>query len=547
MTKPVDLTNPTGTDNDNPKKRQHSSLWNNIPWEVVSWLVIILLPLIWLWPRLLNPAFEMIDDPHDLKRLLAMKQDFFGWLKTDAVHGEIGEGRFRPMYWLLRFVIYFLPAQLNPAGWIYIHYINLAVSLTLFFLLLTAISKKSTVGLLGTSLWIFNTNTIANYIRLATQEVWQVLWVGSLLITGFSILNSPRDRNTGWLKLASILTLFLLYFTKETSLILFPFSITMLCLSLVFKQKRKEWGQFVFVNLIFVSIYFLLAPNRTGYASNYQPSLEQIRNNLASFFYIQWHYLFLILLGTYLWRLLKYRKNLSGWHIEKWQFALLILGLAFFVIYLPWKVYVRRYLLVTDFLLSGFMALELGYWMLHARRIYATILGLFCLLAMTLSTAQLPMAIQSIYESAFSHTKGTVHALEWLCQKAEKGSAILSLELEPELTGATVLYTQYFFQRKDMPIYSLSDYAVNLQNAGYNVVPIQQITDEILERMDYIFWDHRGRTNPRLELFNLKIFHAIIQSSFRNRLSQIYSDVQVKNGIKEGPEILKLSRAPNTA
>ncbi|MCM8774751.1 MAG: hypothetical protein NC930_00105 [Candidatus Omnitrophica bacterium] len=515
-----------------------------IPGSALLWLLVLALPVVWLWPRLLNPSFGMIDDPHDLKYFRSMQVDFIGWLKTGGLHGEVGDGRYRPLYWILRFIFYYLPAGLNPTGWVYIHYVNLACAITVFFLTIQFISRNVFVAFVGCLLWIFSANAIENYSRLATQEIWQVLWLGFLFLLGHFIFSKKQSKTIPLgLYLLLAVVLFLLYFSKETSLVMLPFSMVMLCLSLGFKKGRREWLLFSFLNLLFTVLFFACAPSRTGYASHYQFSFSLILQNLKMFFFeLQWHYLLLVLLVAYLLRLYRHRGHLGKRPIEQWQFAFLALGLAFWGVYLPWTEHVRRYLLVSDFLFAGFMALELMSLILPFKLTSLIPLCLSCFLAYT-SSAQMPDILKRLYTQPVRKTKGPVYAMQWFCQKAKANANVLVFELEPELTGASILFIQDFFQRKDLTIYSLSEYAQNYQRGGYNIVSVDKISEEVMDKIDYIFWSRRGIDRAHIDQFHQYIMHQLNQSKYRYRMNMIYNDVDREGGpLPEGTEIWELKR-----
>lgn len=505
-------------------------------------LIAIALPLIWLWPRLVHPSFGLIDDAFDLSKLMFMKDHFWEWLRTEGLHGEVSDGRFRPMYWFLRFVAYYLPAGTNPAGWIFLHWINLTAAITLTFLLISRLTRSNWSALIGCALWIFSPNTMANYLRFGPQEILQVLLLGGLFLTGLGLFRTPRTKDRIPYRVLLGALLFTLYFVKEPSVVLFPCSLVILALSWKLRKERREWTLIASINAVLFLVQRILSPALSGYSTHFVVSPNLILQNAWNYFFeMQWPYLFLALTASYLIRIWKSRSSYNQWNLEYWQAALLLTGISFFALILPWTEHVRRYLLVAEYLFTIFMILELSRYLARTTRAG---MGWLSVLTICFGISVPPVfGIVRSVQTEYYEGKGAVHALDWLSRQAPKDSRVLVLELEHELMYSTMKYLHDLFGRGDLKILSLSPHADKYQSTGYNISRITKITPDVLSQTDYIFWHHSGIAQAGIDDFHTGLMTQLKESDLGRSTTKIYDDlVPDRDHFYRGTEIWRFDR-----
>ena len=345
-----------------------SGLSKNFPdlKTILLWLGVLALPWIWLWTKWVNPSFSMVDDAADLMLFRHMREDFGNWLTTEGLHGEIGNGRLRPLYWLFRFVFYYLPFGENPASWQAVHYVLLALILTAVFVLMKRLTQSSVCAFTACALWTINPKTMENFCRFGPAECWQLLWFSLGMLIFYFLLQGKNEskpsKNTLYALLFTVL--FCLYFTKETSVLLMPVSAVMALLSVTAKRNRRIFIVFFGMNVLLFALQRLLSPPLTGYSTAFSFSAKTIWDNLNRYpGRVQWGLVFLPATAFFLYRIirdrLQNRKPFSLDPLTCWELLFLALGIIFFLILLPWAQPTPRYLVVTDFFFSLFMAVEL--------------------------------------------------------------------------------------------------------------------------------------------------------------------------------------------
>ncbi|MBI3306665.1 MAG: hypothetical protein HYZ84_02505 [Candidatus Omnitrophica bacterium] len=508
------------------------------------WLIAILLPLAWYWPRILHASFSMIDDPSDLLLFSSMQSNFADWFFDQGIHGEVANGRFRPLYWLVRF-FYFLIAGMHPTGWTILHYANMAITLSATFFLVHFLTKRYFVALLACALWSFSPHTMENYVRLATQEVWQVLYLSLLFLAGFHILRQSPGKGHGlhWGIISALI--FALYFTKETSIVLLPFSIITLLAALIVKKRIKTWTAFFLINLSVFTLQHTLAPSRGEYASQYVFQFETIFSNLKFFCAeLQWSWLLLGLFILYSIRISVLETPAVSTAIHYWQSATLTLGIAFFAVYLPWGEPVTRYLLIAEYCFAVFMSLELSHYINAVTKKNLSIWTLSALLIFANSSPAIS-AVHGTFFSPWRNFKGHVYALRWFADHAKTNANVIVLEYEMELLHSNLAYLQRFFHRNDLTVYSPSPYAESYQKQGYAVIPLTVITEEIIDKTDYIIWQRRGPGRADLEQAHQQIMNQLFQSKYQSKIKNTYSELVPTGGpFPEGTEIWKIDHEP---
>jgi len=536
-------------------------LTNRTKMTLICWLFVILLPLVWLWPRFVNPSFSLVDDAHDLHTFAAMKADFGHWWNTSGFHGEVADGRLRPLAWLLRFVFYYLPFGFNPFSWILMHYLNLVLTLSALFFLMRLLVKNNFFSLAGCVLWTFSPCTIENFSRLGPQEVWQVLMIGYSALAIYGLSKARCFKIKAALSFALFVLLFILYFVKEPSIVLLPFSLILFFAALSCKKQVKAWGAFLGLNAFLFGLQRFFSPVLSGYSASFKPSVSLVLENLGRYsFALQWHYLVFFLIITYgvrLYFLLGREKKRPGDLLpECWQFGFLVLAMGFFSIVLLWDNPVQRYLLVTEFLLTPFMVLEASSifkrlstigesagrkWL---PRVMKAVAGLLIAALAFFSRNDVEILLKYTYAKA--HEVTGVQALQWFSLRAERNARVLLFTVEEELLTASARFLAEFFGRPDLSIYSFSPVAEKCAAKGLDIIPLKQGDwPAVLNRVDYIFWEHQGAKRYKIDLFHSGLMNSISPEFRLQRMALLYRQVRtyLNPFFPEGTEIWAIKSA----
>lgn len=520
------------------------------------WIFVVALPMAWFWTRFVNPSFSLIDDAFDLRHFEYMHAHFSEWWRTFGFHGETEDGRLRTTSWLFRFFFYYLPARMDPLRWNIAHFSVLAFTVSCLFFTLRFLTGKNAGAVIACVLWTLSANTLMNYTRFGPFEVLQVLWLSLLSLLAY-VTTSRFSGNRQFFPCAAIFfCLFMLYFTKETSVLLLPFSVLMFCGSLWIGKAKKEWGIFLIFNLILFSMQRYFSPPITGYAEHFQPSVDIFLKNVQRYSTVlEWRYLLLAALMVFCLR--NFHKLFNKKEIlqtDIWQFGFLSLGAGFLMPCLLWEAAEPRYLLVSEFLFAGFISLEiLAVW--NGLCVYAAQdskknqqlkkIGLIvvCLVLAVPTTSKFKNIL--IYDYGKADQQTPVQALEWLSKIAERDAVILSLEVEPELVGSTAIFMKDIFKRGDIEIYSVSPFAERSIKQGY---PMRQISlersfDE-LKNVDYIVYRRSGYRRPAVDGFFNNLIPVILRADLGGSPQKIYSEVYQPpvSGLPEGVEIWKIAR-----
>ncbi|HCM42418.1 MAG TPA: hypothetical protein DIS66_03795 [Candidatus Omnitrophica bacterium] len=525
------------------------------------WVFVVTLPMVWYWTRFVNPSFNLIDDAFDLRHFEYMRTHFSEWWRTFGFHGEAENGRLRTTSWLFRFFTYYLPCRMDPLRWNIAHFSILALTVSCLFFALRFLTGKNMAAVIACVLWVLSGNTLMNYTRFGPFEVLQVLWLSLLSLLAYVALSRSSGRRVFFLYSAIFFCLFMLYFTKETSILLLPFAALMLCGSLWLGKAKKEWSLFFGFNLVLFALQRYFSPPIAGYTSNFKPSMSVFLENAERYFTVlEWRYLLLAAIAVYCLRNFhKLFKKQEFSLTDSWQFGFFSLGCGFLAPCLLWEAAEPRYLLVSEFLFAGFMALELfTVWNKfcispasdNKKKQWFKKAGLItvCLILAVPTTDKL--AQYSLYAYGVADKRTPVQALQWLSTIAEKNAVVLSLEVEQELVGATAIFMKDIFGRGDIQIYSVSPFAEISIRQGYpmRLISLERSLSE-LEHVDYVIQRRSGYRRPAVDRFFNKLMFHIQRAGFSGRLQKIYSELYRPPVFKllEGVEIWKMGRPRQSA
>jgi len=351
------------------------------------WLGMVLLPLIWFWPHFTNASFWMRDDAHDIHIFQAMSADLGGWIASQSTMGE-GGGRLRPVFWLIRFFLYYVPFGANPLSWYIVQYLVLIFILSCAFILVILLTGSAPMAFMAGAIWVLNAKTLDNFQRFANAEVWQFFWLVMLFLAGYRLFRTREMIKKAVIAAVISLLTLLFYFSKETSVILLPFAAVCWLASLIIRKNRSEWTFFLVLNGLLFLMQRAASPEMVGYSSNFQVNIPTLADNLNRYFFrMQGNFFICALIVSFLVRTLNAWKRdpaeFRARTIEHWQFGLLVLGGGFFMILLPWKLPAPRYLVCAEFLFAIFTALEL--WILYqwlSERLKGLVARKLCLAAL---------------------------------------------------------------------------------------------------------------------------------------------------------------------
>ena len=201
-------------------------------------LILLIIPFVLvigiMLPRLIAPQFGLLDDAATLARAQATLQGNFN------LEHDLQAGRFRPVYWLFPTLIYLL-ANSNPF-WFFFGF------LVIFLLLLLSIQiyMKSRGAnpwqiFLASILFVLSIPVIENFYTLSKGEPLQLLFLmGSLIL--LEQLKKTKDPRKMWLlDIASFFCILFGLMVKETTLVMLPFALLILCL--VWLMNKNDAGK----------------------------------------------------------------------------------------------------------------------------------------------------------------------------------------------------------------------------------------------------------------------------------------------------------------
>lgn len=304
-----------------------------------------LLALVIMIPRLASPQFGLLDDGGMLKVSLAINAG-------ELPFHDLGDGRFRPVYWLWWGLLYRL-AGLHPLGYFIAVAIVFSVSVAAIITLVRRLGGTVRQAWLTGMLLAVSGPAIENHYTLSKAEPLQLLLMLVVLLLA-SRVSRDRCSQAGHGVAIGVLTL-ISAACKETTLLLAPVAVAWWALA--WWRQRAEpsrdslhaWqalgmgavlGSGVYVVLRQVSIGQALVG--FGYAERYVVDASRIFSSAVRWgawlihdFAYQFPLLAgLVLLGPSAWR-----------RVRPWLETTLVWFVAWLVFFLPWQFVADYYLL----------------------------------------------------------------------------------------------------------------------------------------------------------------------------------------------------------
>jgi hypothetical protein len=201
-------------------------------------------------------------------------------------------------------------------------------------------------------------------------------------------------------------------------------------------------------------------------------------------------------------------------------------------------------------ILFGTLEVKSAQWPLSdeisRRRMRITVRGIFFAVVFLLAFfSQAELWLQLRYAYALAGKETPVQTLKIFAQKAGPNAKVLYLEMEDELLAAAAIYLRDIYGRKDITLYSFSPFAAERQKSGLPVAPLKQEEwPNILEKMDYLYWPHRGYSKIGLELLHTQMIQGLVFSGIQYYLDPFYENVlyPIRNLPPEGAQIWSVNK-----
>ena len=214
----------------------------------------ILLAVLIMLPRLLQPNFGLLDDGATLRAASQIDGDW-----TAPLHLSGDTGRFFPMYWIYYYGVFKI-ASASPLGFFAAHCILLTATIAglIYFARLGGATRLQ-AGMAGL-FFAASGPVIENFYTLSKAEPIQVFFLLSSLILMEHCARQTNVRRQLVFALGIAGSLVLANTTKETSLAVIPISAALLAVALVRKRFQPE------TRALRPAVLFVLASGAAGAA-----------------------------------------------------------------------------------------------------------------------------------------------------------------------------------------------------------------------------------------------------------------------------------------
>lgn len=237
-------------------------------------LFFLLASVVYFYPFLRNPAFNLIDDGHSLKVAKEISTGDF----SNIV--EVSNGRFRSMYWMYFVVVYLIGGDNPFYFWVGQTFIVTMTLFLIWYLVKNKLSKNVFANSLPflISLFFFIPEVSENLYRLGTGEVRQMFFSLLFLIW---LKNNQIDK---WPNYIGYLIFFLAILTKETSIMLLPLLVIYKLPFIIsgIKKNNKHICNILFFSVITLFFYLFINALKEGstYGSNFSINWSEIKYNI---------------------------------------------------------------------------------------------------------------------------------------------------------------------------------------------------------------------------------------------------------------------------
>ena len=339
----------------------------------------VILSIIFFLPNITPAYFGLLDDG----QTISISQKIVSSFDMDLMGGG-DSGRFVPIYWLHHILLYVFWG-ITPIFYYLVHAVGLSIVLFMIYKITQLLTEKRKISILASLLYLLSLPVVESYYTLGKPETQQALYLVFMLYFFLKIdryltekKQSPIPRK---LFALTIIPLILLYFTKETSYALLPFSLFWMVFTWWTEKSRRTQRSktailFFAANIAAISLHQILKTltsvasiSTGGYSSMYQIASPKalfvgfgkwltilIADNIA----------FLILMAILTVIILKKIKETGFKNTTPKIDEQMLVFFALFSIFLtavmiPWAILMDRYFLPAMIGTSIFVALFLNY------------------------------------------------------------------------------------------------------------------------------------------------------------------------------------------
>ncbi len=263
-------------------KKEGIHMFKNKKNDTYLFFCFVFIATILFLPNITPVYFGLLDDGVSIE----VSKNFL--LNHDYDYNTLigsSSGRYVPTYWTYLILEYFF-FGLNPLGYYLIHALCLGIVLFMIYKITHLLTKKHKISLLASILYLLSLPIVESYYTLGKPETQQALYLVFMLYfylkTDKFLEKNKHAKIPRKLFALSIIPLFLLYFTKETSYALLPFSFFWM----IFvwwnekshkTQRSKATTLFFAANIAAISLHQILKAvssiasiSEGGYSSMYQ-------------------------------------------------------------------------------------------------------------------------------------------------------------------------------------------------------------------------------------------------------------------------------------
>lgn len=305
---------------------------------------ILLFTSVLLFTQIKIP-WMLVDDGETLRMAKELSQHFTNRDFSYLFQFEAHNGRLRPVYWLFQWLTV-SALGLNPFVHHFGHLVLYSLILAIFYLMVKDITKSSLAAVFSCLLFLAWGKGAENFYRVGPIEPQLALY---LLATFYFFTRGNI--------LLSLVFLPLVYFSKESAIVLVLIALSIFLLTFLQKNKKignlsfKKAGVFLLGNIVLAVLARLLMSYfhiSGGYTEGYVLTIAQIKGGMVSYLkMINDNYgpIFIITIVLAILRFVDaYLKRIFSDRTLAWEAIFLFWFAIFLVIQSPWVFVMGRYL-----------------------------------------------------------------------------------------------------------------------------------------------------------------------------------------------------------
>jgi hypothetical protein len=456
--------------------------WFNEKWNDY-WIYIIplILCLMIMLPRLINPEFGLMDDGDTTQKANLILSGDWG------LGSEASAGRFRPLYWYIHMLLFRL-FGVHPAGFFFVNFLAFALLLFGTIKLLLHQGSSKMVCLLACILFIFSGPIAESYYTLSKYEIFQLVFIIYAILL-YQLLVKTRTLKLKIVLGIGVLLLSLMsILTKETSLVMpaiyLGWTITCFLFDRSNKQRLYQHIGLLGIGLTACLVYFIW---RGQYLGEFIPSGSYAGNNtgfgvpLLIDSLVQWEswlrrdfsYSAVLTLAFILGLIFTKRKSQ---HTHLLLNSLIWAG-GWLAIFLPWVIKVEYYLLPFALgcsILSAHLLDELSIMIRHGILWKKVALVILVSIACMFFTNSMFLIINNArYQLVMDEVNARM--LKYLAREVPlKGTVFVNLPADNEYLKEIQLHFTYIYARPDIVVsrfYYQATTSTMDQNGNYVITP----------------------------------------------------------------------------